>query len=188
MTLAPDNAQAQSRRYVLFQAPTLLFHLWQCVKGGLAVVSGNRDSLHRGRWVLLLGWMVIAAFGDPGTSPAAGGASEHLGELAFGERIAGFYAEPVCSHRCVIVSVGFVASVTMPYVGSSGRLPRMLTLRWPTPRGRITFASAVLAAVQGGDWGGVHHNAARRIFAAMVCRWVASQRRGSADEPDQEFV
>jgi hypothetical protein len=49
--------------------------------------------------------------GDPGACPAAGGSPEHLGELALGERVAGFNAEPVRGHRCVIIGTGSANAV-----------------------------------------------------------------------------
>jgi hypothetical protein len=70
--------------------------------------------------------------------PSGGRYTEHLGELAFGERIAGFHTEPVRGHRCVIAGSGFEPSVTMSHPGRGGRLPGMLTV-WPQPP---TFTSA----------------------------------------------
>ena len=63
--------------------------------------------------------------GDPGTCPTAGDASEHLGELAFGERTASSHTEPVRSHSCVITGVGFENPVTMLPAGRGGRLPTL---------------------------------------------------------------
>jgi hypothetical protein len=40
-------------------------------------------------------------------APSGGCASEHLGESAFRERIAGLHAEPVRGHRRGIVSAGY---------------------------------------------------------------------------------
>jgi len=46
----------------------------------------------------------LSCIGDSGSRPAAGCASEHLGEPAFRQRIAGLHAEPVRGHRRVIGS------------------------------------------------------------------------------------
>src|SRR5262249_3627896 len=40
----------------------------------------------------------------------------------------------------------------------------------------------------GGSSGGTRRGAALRALAAMLCRWLAFQRSGGADEPDQEFI
>ena len=87
--------------------------------------------------------------GDPGTRPAAGGASEHLGELAFGERIAGLRAEPVRGHRCDIIGIGSGNLVTILHPGKSGRRPGRLTRRPPALSGSIVVVLAVLLAVNG---------------------------------------
>src|SRR5271165_811998 len=48
----------------------------------------------------------LPCIGDSGSRPAAGCASEHLGEPAFRKRVAGLHAEPVRGHRRVIASAG----------------------------------------------------------------------------------
>jgi len=91
----------------------------------------------------------LPRIGDPGTCPAAGGASEHLGELAFGERIVGLHAEPVRGHRCVITGIGSGNPATMLRAGRGGRLPGRLTRRPPALSGSIVVVLAVLLAVNG---------------------------------------
>jgi hypothetical protein len=84
-----------------------------------------------------------------------------------------FRAEPVRGHGCVIIGIGFESPVTMLPAGRDGRLP--------TLTGLIAVVPAVLLALNGCGWGGTRHIAARR-------RWLAFQRPGGADKPDQEFI
>ena len=130
----------------------------------------------------------MPCLGDPGACPAAGGSPEHLGELAFGERVAGFDGEPVRGHRCAIVGRGFLRPITTLRAGRIGQLPGWLTRRPPTPSGRIVVAPAVLLAASDGGWGGTRPGAASRTLAAMLRRWLVFQRPAGADEPDQEFI
>jgi hypothetical protein len=92
----------------------------------------------------------LPCIGDPGTCPAAGGAPEHLGELAFAERIARFHAEPVCGHCGVIIGFGFADPATVLCAGRGYRLSSMLIRRPPTLTGQIAVTLGVLVAVNGG--------------------------------------
>jgi hypothetical protein len=56
-------------------------------------------------------------------APPVGCASEHLGQLAFGERIAGLGAEPVRGHRCVIDGAAVGYRMVMLPAGRDGRRP-----------------------------------------------------------------
>ncbi len=69
----------------------------------------------------------MSRIGDSGSRPAAGCASEHLGEPAFRKRIAGLHAEPVRGHRRVIDSVGLKHLIVTLPAGGDGRLPSGLT-------------------------------------------------------------
>ena len=86
---------------------------------------------------------------DPGACPAAGGAPEHLGELAFRERIAGLHAEQVRGHRCAIIGIGSVNPVTKLPAGRGSLLLGRLILPSPILSARIAVAVAVLPAVNG---------------------------------------
>ena len=61
--------------------------------------------------------------GHSGSRPAAGCASEHLGEPAFRQRVAGLHAEPVRSHCRVIDSAGLKHLIVTLPAGGNGRLP-----------------------------------------------------------------
>jgi hypothetical protein len=125
----------------------------------------------------------LTRFGDPGTGPATGGASERLGELAFGEGIADLHAEPVRGDRCVIVGVGFSNPVILLRAGVTGRLP----IRPPTLSGQVAVVPAVLA-VNGRDRSRTPRITACRIFAEVLGRRPAFDRPGCPDEPDQELL
>jgi len=87
----------------------------------------SRDWDARRVW----GRRFLSCIGDSGSRPAAGCASEHLGEPAFRKRIAGLHTAPVRSYRRVIDSPGLKRlSVTLP-AGGDGRLPGALTRRPP---------------------------------------------------------
>jgi len=70
-------------------------------------------------------WRCLSAIGDSGPRPTPGCASEHLGEPAFRERVAGLHAEPIRGHRRVIDSVGLKhLIVTLPADGDASGLTR----------------------------------------------------------------
>jgi hypothetical protein len=111
---------------------------------------------------------IICAPGDPGTCPAAGGASGHLGELALGERMVGFHAEPVRGRCCVITGTGFGSLAAVLRAGEDGRVPGRLALGPPALIGWVAVAAAVVPAAAGCGRG-TCLSAARRIFAVALC-------------------
>jgi phage-related minor tail protein len=91
---------------------------------------------------------LLPCFGNPGSCPAAGGAPEHMGKLAFRERIASLHTEPVRGHRCTIIGLGSENPVAM-LPADRGLLPGRMTLRSQALRVRIAVAVAVLPAAGG---------------------------------------
>ena len=61
--------------------------------------------------------------GDPGSRPAAGCASEQLGELAFRQRVAGLYTQPVRGYRRVIDGAGLNCRILTVPGGGDCRPP-----------------------------------------------------------------
>jgi hypothetical protein len=108
---------------------------------------------------------VIAVLRRSWHGPSGGRYVQTLGELAFGEGIAGLH-EPVCGHRRVIIGVGFRRLAIMLCAGVSGRLPGRLTRGPPVQSRRIAVAPALLLAVSGRGSG----TSARGIFEEVLCR------------------
>ena len=116
--------------------------------------------------------------------PAAGCASEHLGELAFGERLAGLGAQPVRGHRGVIDGVGFRYRLVRLPAGGDRLRPGDLSCRLP----RLVWCVGLAAAGElGGSRCGLGRtpcSAAGRGFAEMLGRRPVFYCPGCADEPD----
>jgi len=140
----------------------------------------------RGRGALRVwGRRCLPCSGDSGSRPAAGCASEHLGEPAFRERVAGLHAEPVGGHRRVIAGVGLKRLIVTLPAGGDGRLPGRGPRRLAC---RAALAPSGAIAVTGGGRDRMHRGTIGRTFAAVHRRRPACCRLGGADEPDQEFV
>src|SRR6185437_14126652 len=130
----------------------------------------------------------LSCIGDPGSRPAAGCASEHLGEPAFRQRVAGLHAEPVRGHRRLIASAGPKRLIVTLSAGGDGRLPGALTRGPPRRAWRAALAPSGTLAV--GGWGrdSTPRGTAGRTSAEVRCRRPAVCRPACADEPDQKFV
>src|SRR5271169_35977 len=116
--------------------------------------------------------------------PPAGCASEHLGQLAFGERITGLGAEPVRGHRSVIDGAAVrYRLVTLP-AGRDGRRPGDLSRRLPCLVWCVALAPAGEPGAGGCGRGRTPCSAAGRGVAEVPGRWSVFCRPGYADEPD----
>ena len=127
-------------------------------------------------------------FGDSGARPAAGGASEHLGQLAFRERIAGLGAQPVRGHRGVIDGVGFRYRLVRLPAGGDGRRPGDLSRRLPCLVWCVALAPAGELGAGGCGLSRTRCSAAGRGFAEVPGRRPVFCCPGRADEPDQELI
>ena len=126
--------------------------------------------------------------GDSGARPAAGCASEHLGQLAFGERVAGLSAPPVRGHRGVIDRVGLrYRLVTLP-TGGDGRRPGDPCRRLPCLVWCVALAPATELGAGGFGRGRTRRSAAGRGVAEVPGPRPVFYCPGRADEPDQELV
>jgi hypothetical protein len=83
-----------------------------------------------------------AALGDPGPCPAAGGPAEHLGQLAFRERVASLDAQAVSGHRLAVKGLYLGYRLVVVLACCSARAPA-----WPSygPLGLMWFLARIPA-------------------------------------------
>ncbi len=124
---------------------------------------------------------------DSGARPTARCASEHLGQLTFGERIADSGAQPVRGH------LGLIDDLGLRYRRSPCGWPGWSAARRPEPQTAVP--ALVCRARPGGELGAsgcgcgrTHRSAAGRGVAGRPGRRSVFYRPGRADEPDQELI
>ena len=115
-----------------------------------ASIRGARLPLPHRDWGARRVWErpFLSCIGDSGSRPAAGCASEHLGEPSFRQRVAGLHAEPVRGHRRVVASVGLKRLIVMLPAGGDGRVRGGLTRGLPRPPRTVPVCSACWAAAR----------------------------------------